>query len=808
MRKLFLIVAACFGTFLVQANRGLSAEPLPDSVEYFETHVRPVLAQHCYACHSSKSKKIEGGLVLDTAIGWQSGGDSGPALIPGEPDQSLLVAAMKYEGIEMPPEGRLSDDVVAKIEAWVKAGANDPRSGDLPESLRRSINLEEGKKFWAFQPPVPRPIPESNAASASADGQRVASRVDAFLDIERRAREIPLAPEASPDVALRRLSFDLTGLPPDPEVVRAYVADPSRQHWSRIVDQYLASPEFAEHWGRHWLDVARYADSNGSDFNATFHHAWRYRNWVVQAVARDLPVDQFIRMQVAGDLMPFADDAQRADQLVATSFLMIGPKMLSERNKDKLRMDVVDEQIDTIGKTFMGLTLGCARCHDHKFDPIPTEDYYALAGIFRSTRTLQGESQKYVSAWKDTLLPVAQARIDEVTAHQKRATEFDKEIKRLTKEIETAKKATTEDQGVNEQLGTLEAKLKETQESLKAHKETAPEPLPMAFAAQDMDTTAIGNAFVCIRGEVENEGAHVERGFLQVCSLEAPPMPTASSGRLELADWLTHPRHPLVSRVYVNRVWMLLFGEGLVRTLDNFGIQGETPSHPELLDHLALEFMEQGWSLKQLVRRLACSDAYRLSCELNPAAEAKDPENRYLWRAHRKRVPAEGLRDTLVQAAGLLSRTPSVNVMQSFGTLVDQNVSSTSVSVARTTRRTVYEPVIRNYVSPLLVAFDFADPDLIVPQRPTTNVPAQALVLLNSPEVLEYVKKIHARMLQGTSDSSTERTEWIYLQLLGRHPSTEEMELASQSLGAHPIDSDWQSLIHALVASTAFRLLD
>ena len=937
-----------------------------ERIAFFENKIRPALVEHCIECHNGDAAAPDGGLVLDRAEGWRIGGDSGPAIVPGDSDDSLLMSAIRYESIEMPPDGRLPAETIADFKRWIDDGAVDPRDGGMPTEERRAeIDWSSARQFWSFRPPRLGQPPTVVTTDRGHDA------VDSFLFSRLDAEGLEAAPPADPLTRLRRLSFDLTGLPPSPELIEAFLADPSETHFRRIVDRQLHSPAYAEHWARHWLDVARYADSNGSDFNATFHDAWRYRDYVVRSFAEDKPFDRFVVQQIAGDLLSDDDPSEAADNLVATGFLMLGTKMLSERDKAKLEMDVVDDMIDTVGRAFLGLTLGCARCHDHKFDPIPTEDYYALAGIFRSTQVLDGESQKYVSTWHKRPLPVAAEQAAAVA-------DYESQRKRLTAALNAAKKgveaaeailpstaglvvddsqatregewqATTysspfhgkgyvhdgnrnkgqaritfagpatagdyevriaytaggnrasnvpvtlhlgrrDDSGSaavrqevvdqrqqpaispywhslgeyrfgddgtaklvisNEatdgyvladavqylkvgdvaeeseadrianrerELAISEANrvLEQAQQAVDDLERDKPAPLPLAMAVRD--AARIGDTFVCVRGEVANRGPEVPRGFLRICSTDGTgnsvEIPADESGRLQLAHWITDPDHPLTARVIVNRVWMHLFGEGLVRTVDNFGFQGERPSHPELLDRLAVEFVRDGWSIRRLVRRLVLTEAYGRSSRFDQQAFDADPDNRWLWRASRRRLTAESMRDTLLVAAGQLDPTPSVAPMSGFGTLVSQNVATPSeVKVSQTPRRSVYLPVIRGQLPSLLVTFDFADPDLIVGRRDSTNVPTQGLTLLNNPEVVQWCGEIAQRLLTA-HDEDAARLRMAYRLLLQRDPTETERQWVLDFVGPATEQADeshaqrWTLAVQTLVASTEFRFLD
>jgi hypothetical protein len=426
-----MIAAMAHATRLLAADEAKAIDPA--KLEFFESRIRPVLIKHCYECHSAKSKEVKGSLLVDSAAGLLQGGDSGPAIVAGKPNKSPLIEALRYEGVEMPPAGRLPANVVKDFERWVEMGSPDPRTDNPAPGVvkpQRTIDLEAGRQFWAFQSII------NHARPDVSDKSWPNSDIDAFVLQKLEAAGLKPAADASRRTLIRRVYFDLIGLPPSPEEVTAFLKDDSDGALNTVVDRLLESPQFGVHWGRHWLDVARYADSNGADFNATFHNAWKYRDYVIDSFNQDKPFDQFVREQIAGDLLSHENDEQLTEGIIATGFLMLGTKMLSERDKEKLTMDVVDEQLNTIGQTFMAVTLGCARCHDHKFDPIPTKDYYALAGILKSTRTLQGESQQYVSTWPRRQLP---AKSEHVAAVEK----FELTKKELQASIKEAKKQTT-----------------------------------------------------------------------------------------------------------------------------------------------------------------------------------------------------------------------------------------------------------------------------------------------------------------------------------------------------------------------------
>jgi hypothetical protein len=815
---------------------GTVAATDPADLHFFETRIRPIFVKHCYECHSTDASEVKGGLLLDSAAGLLKGGDSGPALAIETPRESVLINALRYEGLEMPPAGRLPAHIVADFEEWVERGAIDPRAGNSDRTAKQegvpTIDIQAGRDFWAFRPILDPPPP----LVVNEDWPR--NDIDRFVLSRLEAAGLRPSEQADPATLLRRLYYDLIGLPPTPADVQVFLDDSRPDAFEQTVNQLLESPQFGVHWGRHWLDVARYADSNGADFNATFHDAWRYRDYVVSAMNHDRPFDQFVREQIAGDLMSYDSDERRAEQLVATGFLMVGTKMLSERDKEKMRMDVIDEQIDTIGTAFMGLTLGCARCHDHKFDPIPSHDYYALAGIFRSTRTLEGESQKYVSTWPRVRLP---ASPDRVAAFEK----FQAEREDLAAELQEAKKSLTdlEEQPDSKsrqddatspttspttrlELEKVKAKVKILETRLKEVDQDAPAALPTAIAVGEH--SEIGDCQICVRGEHSNLGSTVARGFLQVAAMAAArEINPAQSGRLELADWIASPDHPLTPRVIVNRVWYHLLGEGIVRSVDNFGRLGERPTHPGLLDYLAHRFVSPrppsdtaqatgfGWSIKRLVREIVMSRAYQMSSLHDESRWRIDPENRMLWRAHRRRLPAEAIRDSMLAISGLLDTSSGGSPVEGLGVLVTQNsAGAKGYDRQESVRRSLYLPIIRNELPPILSVFDFADPDFVTGRRAVTNVPTQALLLMNSPFVMDCADKTTERVLAGREQEPvSERIARLYLAVLSRSPTKSELNRATEYLAVKDPDSGdnqkrMAQLVHVLFASTQFRILN
>jgi hypothetical protein len=742
--------------------------------EFFEKKIRPVLAEHCFRCHSAATKQ-RGGLVLDSRDGLRNGGDKGPVVVPGKPKDSLLLQAVRYsEELRMPPKGKLPDAVVADLEKWIALGAPDPRTATVAGTSPKSLGVREGRKFWAFQPPRRHRVPKVQ------DTNWPRSDIDSFLLAGLEAKGLRPAADADRAVLLRRAYFDLIGLPPSPEQDDAFVHDRSPDAFARVVDGLLASPHFGERWGRHWLDVARFAESSGGGRSLLFPDAWRYRDYVLEAFNSDTPYDRFITEQMAGDLLPAATPEQRRRQLIATAFLVLGPTNYEEQKKDVLEMDVVDEQLDTMGRAFLGLTLGCARCHDHKFDPIPTRDYYALAGILHSTQTLIHEN---VSQWVEQPLPVS-------AEQEKAITKQEVVVAELKKRIQQAKEA-KKDKTV---MSALEKELR---------KQIANGPRrPVAMAVREADH--IEDCAICIRGNIANRGAKVPRGFLQVASAgSSPVLPARESGRRELAAWLASPDNPLTARVMVNRIWHHLFGAGLVRTVDNFGTAGERPSHPELLDYLALRFVQDGWSVKKMIRLLVLSRAYQMSSVGRAGASAVDPENRLLSHMNRRRLDAECLHDAMLCVSGRLDRAVG-------GPTIKKGTTSEITYRFDDTRRGVYTPIFRNKLLELFEAFDFGDPNLVNGQRNVSTVATQALYLMNSPFVMEQAQHAAKALLAMPSLDEAGRVDRAYRLALGRLPTPRERDIALRfvaSSSGEPLTT-WERFYQALFACIDFRYVN
>ncbi|MCA9040229.1 MAG: PSD1 domain-containing protein [Planctomycetaceae bacterium] len=757
-----------------------------------------MLVKHCYECHANDSKKVQGGLVLDTRAGIQAGGDSGPSVVPGDLEESLILGALRHETFEMPPQEKLSAEVIADFETWIKMGAPDPRDGEVKKP-RSAINLEEGRQFWSFQPIASPTPPELK------DDDWSESEIDRFILARLREAELEPVQEASRRNLIRRVSYALTGLPPSPDEIESFIQDtrPTRVALEERIDHWLASPHFGERWGRHWLDVVRFAESSGGGRSLMFKEAWRFRDYVVHSFNKDKPVNQLIREHIAGDLLPHKSREEQAEQLIATGFLTLGPTNYEQQDKAMLRMDVIDEQIDTTGRAFMGMTLNCVRCHDHKFDPIPMKDYYALAGIFGSTEVL-------------TFANVSGHVLRELPPPPDQQAEVEK----LKQQLSAAKKLQTEAElnlNAARRNGITPEEDKELKKVRHHYTEQAKELQKQLdqlvdFAMSVNEVKEPQDGHLHIRGSAHNLGPIVPRGFLSVIPISdefTQQITSEQSGRLELANWIVDERNPLTARVYVNRVWHYLFGEGLVRTTDNFGQTGEKPSHPELLDYLANRFMQEGWSTKQLIREIMLSKVYRLSSDHHPAAAKVDNENRLLWRAHKRRLDGESLRDTLLLLSGQLDLTPGGYTIRKFSEY-DYGYEFDTV------RRSVYVPVFRNAMLDLFEVFDVANPNLVVGRRTSSTLPTQSLYLMNSPFMREQAELTAKRVLSQDLSTEDERLNWIYQQTLGRPPSDLEAEQALDYL-AHfegedaELDDElekWSSLCHSLFCCLDFLYLE
>ncbi|MDB4561371.1 PSD1 and planctomycete cytochrome C domain-containing protein [bacterium] len=768
---------------------------LGDEVEqaaFFEKNIRPVLVAECYECHSSSSKSVKGGLLIDTRDDIRRGGHSGHGVVPGELAESLVIEAMLHDGLEMPPEKKLDASVIANFKKWIQMGAFDPRDGKS-NRVRDEVDLRQAREFWSFK------FVEAVGIPSVSQRQWVKNDIDNF--ILSRLESIDLSPseDADPRVLVRRIYFDVIGLPPTIEQVNRFLAA-SAQDVDVAIEELVAglldTPQFGERWGRHWLDVVRYAESTGMERNGTFTSAWRYRDYVIDAFNRDLAYDAFIREQIAGDLVDSSSIEDRNRKLIATGMLAIGPKSLNETNKEKFLMDVVDEQIDVVSRAFLGVTASCARCHDHKFDPIPQSEYYALAGIFASTRTLYGTAKSNGNRNPGQLISIDGSDVKTVAVNG--GGNGKKEVKKLRKQLEnfTRKSAAAQKQlaaansaKTREQART---RIRDADDGVKRMRSR------LRQVEQKDDIAASGaklvmgvgeagkpkNTQLRIRGEPSERGDEIPRGFLTIGSeSEHPVLKQGGSGRRELADWIARSENPLTARVAVNRVWQHLFGRGIVSTVNNFGANGERPSHPLLLDHLATEFVSSGWSIKQLIRQIMLSRVYRLSAKVDTSAEftsrvSADPENTLLWRMNQRRLEGEAIRDAMLFVSGELDLQPRKGspVVELGEGLIGQTVKVDSLK--REDRlRSVYLPIVRGAVPEMLSLFDFPEPSIVGGKRNVTTVPTQALFMMNSPTVVDLSQQFAHRLLAGGSEVQ-ERVALGYQLAFSRAPTPLENERA------------------------------
>ena len=897
-----------------------------DPAEFFETRVRPLLAQNCYACHTHARM---GGLQLDSRESMLKGGNSGPAIIPGKPEDSLLIQAVRrsHERFKMPPSTRLTAQQVADLAAWIKSGALWPENKVTTRPVGAGyVITPEQRAFWAFQPVRKPRLPEVKKASW------LRSPIDRFIlaALERQGLQ-PVRP-ASKRVLIRRATLDLIGLPPTPEEVNAFLHDNSPDAFAKVVDRLLASPHYGERWGRYWLDLARYADGKlGAIKDDPYPNAFRYRDWVIQALNEDMPYDLFVKAQLAADQLA---SPSRERLLAGLGFLALGPSEVAGVP--------VDDRVEVTSRVFLALTANCAQCHDHKFDPIPTQDYYSLLGVFKSSEDVeiplapeaQVEALKQVkkqinrlpaemdefierqsnslidifmdcsgrylaASWevltyheRDAAAAAASARLDRETlerwvhyledpnkehpflkpfyqamargaslteiraiaddfqktvlaVHSEKKAVDDRNYVKLggangLKDSKTRQFTNLEflpaDKGYlwrdlasppfttvgdsyhfaggiyyygksahsdsdnlsgepihastdapigrfldgvwKEHLNEMGARLEELKKSL-------PPPYPFLHAVRDSAHPA--NLRVAIRGEANNPGEEAPRRFLRILSTDEPTLFTHGSGRLELAEAIASPTNPLTARVIVNRVWALHFGEGIVRTLGNFGQTGERPANPELLDYLAAWFVENGWSIKKLHRLIMSSSTYSMSTEHSATNFEKDPENRLHWRANvNDRLDAEALRDSILAVAGTLDRT----IGGPPAPFTDKNC-----------RRTVYATVSRTKPDQSLALFDFPDPNITSDQRLTTVGPLQRLFFMNSDFVLRQSKALAARLAQAASDD-TGRIRYAYELLYSRPPEDAEiragLEFLKESNGA------WAQYAQVLLGASEF----
>ena len=1017
----YLISALMCAVAIISSTELIAAEEIVDEpnqskdLEFFENSIAPILQKRCYECHSHESGKAKGGLVLDSRRGWEKGGSEGAAIIPGDPDESLLMQAVRYEGFEMPPDEQLPADEIALLEQWIAMGAPDPRASKTP--------IIDPQKLWALKPISQPAVPKIRNVQWTRDD------LDSFILSKLESKGLKPAGDADPYTLLRRVTLDLTGLPPTPDEIEAFIADNSDDAYEKVIDRLLESSAFGDHWARHWFDLSCYADLSDIQGNVLIRDAWRYRDYVIRALNTDKPLDRFIHEQIAGDLLPYASQEQRREQIIATGFLAIGPWTLQNYIKGQLDADVVDHQIDRIGRTFLGQTISCARCHDHKFDPVPTADYYAMAGIFHSTVTTSYDGPGVWSAITEVRLPDLTGSVEDRSEREKRLEEqrslqqklqtelttlvlklpgatnanvltsetpiaanqkdvqyhvsFDagpsvwagasqsttdsdglqidliredgsvltglryapgrwpggKEAQQLTpagfnyvgdgtgpvrfrltsatpgnsrfggaldnlvvtkvtnppdtnangeatssndvvifeesfddlvrgpiqgtqadtqltvfaqatvpgwkggglnhshavaiekenfaiqffggttQELAKAQPVTPHEKSVHAQALELEKQLNRvTAQIAESEKQDAPE---FALAVREAEKPA--DSPIYRGGDFQNLGEKVDRGFLSAVPTSTNyTIPTDVSGRLEMAKWLTDAENPLPSRVLVNRIWHHIFGRGIVRTVDYFGVHGETPSHPELLDFLAQRLrQDDDWSLKKTIRRMVMSRTYQMASTHHPQASELDPDNRLLWRMPRRRLTGESIRDAILAASGELDPGrggPSLGLelkgnINGLGGNVNPPTWAGKIPDYIQNRRSVYLPLKRERPMgelEILSIFDFPHPNEITGARPNTTVATQALYLLNSPFVKQQAIKLSERLAREEPEHERKRVNRLYMLTTNRPAVADEIDTAlafldqcSQELDGNR-SAAWVQLSHAVLGSNAF----
>ncbi len=954
IHRLKFVVVVCFiGAALLYLSPGSESasarsfeliDEQADQTEFFEKKVRPLLIANCAKCHNPNAKVAE--LDLTTAEGFARGGESGPLINKEHPEESRLLKVIGYDDkLKMPPSGKMKDADLAVIAEWVKAGAHWPNAKAIvaetktaPKSTREFT--DEEKKFWAYQPLANPAVPKVKNSAW------VKSPIDAFILAKLEEKNLQPAPPADKLTLLRRATYDLTGLPPTETEIKDFLADTSPTAFEKVVERLLASPRYGEKWGRHWLDVARYADSTGNDEDHRYPFAWKYRDYVIEAFNDDLPFNQFIREQIAGDLLPSQDGNEvNRRGIIATGFLALGPKAVAQQDKTKMLYDVYDEQVDVTSKAFLGMTLACARCHNHKFDALLTKDYYSMINIFASTRSFRNpdshvsgvlekplvpktEWEKYQTARKElqakqqraqteleeivdsvrepaakqfaprmaefmlaahkvyageaktedvaaqTTLPVevvnrwvkflkpgdltpqhllewrnaSSDKLAEVAQNYQRQfqTRLNEWLEKMAK-WRAAEKAADPGQkksvsgkpafeagddrffhgvyfagdgpfGVSAKDKTRfsveqNQRIAELQKEIETLKKSAPAEPELACAIEEGEPVA---QKVFVRGDYNSPGEEAPKAFPAILSTFDTKPNFTGSGRLQLAEWLTQPEHPLTTRVIVNRVWQWHFGEGLVRTPDNFGVTGDKPSHPELLDFLSREFVKRGWSVKTMHRLLMLSSAYQMASNNTDLADNADNDNRLLTRFNRRRLSVEELRDGLLAIDGSIDLTMGGTLQKGRGTDGENNQGRLSLNPEKLNRRTVYIPLRRANLPTLLNLFDFGDATSMTGKRLLTNVSTQALFWLNSEFLTDRSATLAKALLADPSLNDSTRVESLYRRVLNRQAEKSELEQAlkyiavfkQKSSGENADAKAWQSLCRVLMASNDFLYVD
>ncbi len=774
--RLVLGLSCLLGTlsFEIGALAADAPKLTASQTEFFENKVRPVLAKHCYKCHSAEATKVKGGLFLDSRDGVLKGGDSGPAIVPGDPEKSLLVKSIRYidPDLQMPPKGeKLSDAQNADLVAWVKMGAPDPRVGISTAKTSGS------KDHWAFLPVKKPVVPDSRITNYPS-----LNPIDAFITEKLSEKGMTLSPQADRRTLIRRAYYDLIGLPPTPEEVQAFIDDASPDAFAKVVDRLLAMPQYGERWGRHWLDVARYSDTKGEikrlRDTPLYPFAWTYRDYVIKSFNDDKPYDRFIIEQIAADKLPLA---KGDPTLAALGFLTLGERFQNNEN------DIINDRIDVVTKGLQGLTVSCARCHEHKFDPISMKDYYALRGVFASSH------EPKVAP----LIGGDPTRDPDYADYYTQRTNLQQQ---LDAKVPLFRKG---NQQANREILKERIELQNRIDALELTHPGAP-----ARAHVLLDNERPKDSPIFLRGEAENKGPTVPRRYLEcVSGPNAKPF-TLGSGRIELANAIASKSNPLTARVMVNRLWQHHFGEGIVSTPDDFGTMGSGASHLELLDYLASYFMEHGWSVKQMHRLILTSATWQQGSGNNPRFAQFDPFNRLLWRQNLRRLEFEPVRDSLLAIGGKLDTNvygkPVPLAMakgRNFRAALILEPSRRPVDIGYTTRRTVYGYIDRSDLPEVFNSFDFANPDMSSGRRHETTVPQQALYLMNSPLVVEQARNVVERSDVRSCKTDEDRIRRLYEIIYQRPPRPEELKLGMEFIEDASTPADSAPLMSAAEAA-------
>ena len=730
-------------------------------LKFFEEKIRPALVKYCYECHSREENTSRGGLLLDTRSDILSGGDNGPSVVPGDVEGSLFWEAITwmYDDLEMPPDEKMPAHVINDFKEWIEMGAPDPRKIEKAEFHTNitEADIREGQKHWSFQ--GPRAHPEAT--------------IDRIVDKKLAAKGVEPAPSADVFTLLRRMYFDTIGLPPTIAEIKSFYSEWKQDKDQAIktkVEELLLRPQYGERWGRHWLDVARYAESSGSR-NASFPNAWRYRDYVIDSFNKDKPYDRFIKEQIAGDLLPVKTDEQWQENLIATGFLAIGLKHLDQKNPRQFMSDMVDEQIDTMTQSMLGLTVACARCHDHKSDPIPTHDYYAMAGMFYSTSTYYG-TQRVAQLHRPSdliILPISDRVSLDKSKHSYEQVAAN--VKRIKAQLATMKPGRSAD-GSKDYKHTLNV-LRRAEGELATMN---PDGTKKTYGMGVQERKQMVNATILLGGEIERPAQEVPRGFLQVLGNLNFEVETGKSGRRQLAESMSSSKNPLTARVMVNRIWKHLLGKPLVETPNNFGISGVKPTNQELLDYLAVRLMKQGWSVRRMIHEIMLSDTYQRSSQYIAKNYEIDPDNQLLWRANPRHLDAESMRDGMLSLAGRLDlKRPLGSPVAAGG---EGRPGSANLDY-NARYRSVYLPVIRDMPAEALNLFGFPDANITSGARAESIVPTQALYMMNGDFVHTQASAMAAHLSKQFS-STGDRVRNAFLQIYGRPATDGEMQASVQ----------------------------